>query len=73
MLTKDELAKKVLDAVKGDAEAVKEVSKALVSRDPKQIREVFSRVVKIHLDEKEIELILKELGASSEQAVAYLT
>lgn len=73
MLTKDELAKKVLDAVKGDPAAVKEVSTALVSRDPAKIREVFSRVAKVHLGDNEIEMILQELGASSEQAVAYLT
>jgi len=73
MLTKDELAKKVLDAVKGDPKAIKEVSGALVSRDPQQIREVFSRVAKIDLHEHEIELMLRELGSSSEQAVAYIT
>ena len=73
MLTKDELAKRVLDAVKGDPDVVKEVSGALVSRDPQRIREVFSRVAKIDLTQAEIDMILKELGSSSEQAVAYLT
>ena len=73
MLTKDELAKKVLDAVKGDPEAIKAVSTALVSRDPKQIHEVFQRVAKIDLSREEIEMILREMGSSSEAAVAYAT
>jgi hypothetical protein len=73
MLTKDELAKKVLDAVKGNPEAIKEVSGALVSRDPERIHEVFLRVAKIDLGPEEIDMILRELGSSSEQAVAYVT
>ena len=74
MLTKDELAKKVLDAVRGDPEAVKAVSGALVSRDPEQIRRVLARVAGIHLSEQELEMIVKELGSNPEQAVvAYST
>ena len=74
MLTKDELAKKVLDAVKGDPEAVKEVSAALVSRDPARIKRVIARVSGINLLDEEVKMILDELGSNPEQAVvAYST
>jgi hypothetical protein len=74
MLTKDELAKRVLDAVKGDPEAVKDVSGALVSRDPERIKQSIARVAGIHLTDEELKMILGELGTNPEQAVvAYST
>jgi len=69
MLTKDELAQKVLNAVKGDAEAVKKVSSALVSRDKARIAGAIAQVAGIHLSEDELEMILRELGSNPEQAV----
>src|SRR5262249_11109198 len=74
MLTKDELARRVLDAVKGDPDAVKDVSGALVSRDPEQIRQSIARVAGIQLSDDELQMILSELGSNPEQAVvAYST
>ena len=69
MLTKDELAQKVLKAVKGDNEAVKTVSSALVSRDKDRIAGAISKVAGIHLSDEELEMILRELGSNPEQAV----
>jgi len=74
MLTKDELAKKVLHAVKGDAEAVKAVSSALISGNRDQIRSTLARVAGVHLLDEELDMILRELGANPAQAVvAYST
>lgn len=70
MLTKDELAQKVLKAVKGNAEAVKTVSSALVSQDKARIAGTISKVAGIHLNDEELDMILRELGSNPEQAVA---
>lgn len=70
MLTKDELAHKVLKAVKGNAEAVKTVSSALVSQDKDRIAGAISQVAGIHLSNEELEMIVRELGTNPEQAVA---
>ena len=70
MLTKDELAKRVLDAVKGHPEAVKDVSEALVSRDPARIKQSIARVAGIDLNEQELEMIVGELGSNPKQTVA---
>jgi hypothetical protein len=74
MLTKDELAQRVLDAVKGDREAVNDVSGALVSRDPERIKQSIARVAGIDLSEQELQMILGELGSNPKQTVAaYIT
>jgi hypothetical protein len=69
MLTKDELAQKVLKAVKGDPAAVKTVSSALVSRDKARIAGAISQVAGIQLTDDELEMVLRELGSNPEQAV----
>lgn len=70
MLTKDELAQKVLKAVKGNAEAVKTISSALVSQDKGRISGAISQAAGIHLSDEELEMIVRELGTNPEQAVA---
>jgi len=73
MAKNDELAKKVLAAVKGDNEAIKKLSDALVSRDTAKIKDMFSQVAGVQLSDEEAASIISELGSNPEEAVAYWT
>ncbi len=73
MAKNDELAKKVLAAIKGDNEAIKKISNALVSRDEAQIKGAFKQVAGVDLSDDDVKGVISELGSNPEEAVAYFT
>lgn len=73
MARKDELASKLIDAVKGNPEAVKKVSDALVTGDPAQIKSVFSSVAGEDISDDDAQIIVGELGSNRHEAVANYT
>ena len=69
----DDLANRVLSAVKGDKEAIKQISEALVSRDPEEIKRVFSDVAKVELSPEELQMLVNELETNPSRIAAYPT
>ena len=72
MATND-LASRVLDAVRGDNEAIKKISEALVSGDAAVITQVFSEVAKIEISDEEAQEVVADLGPDPQKAVGYAT
>lgn len=69
----DDLANRVLSAVKGDKAAIKQISEALVSRDPEEIKRVFSEVAKVELSPEELQMLVNELETNPSRIAAYPT
>jgi hypothetical protein len=69
----DDLANRVLSAVKGDKEAIKQISEALVGRDPEEIKRVFSEVAKVELSPEELQMLVNELETNPSRIAAYPT
>ena len=69
----DDLANRVLSAVKGDKDAIKQISEALVSRDPGEIKRVFSEVAKVELSPEELQMLVNELETNPSRIAAYPT
>jgi hypothetical protein len=72
MLVND-LASRVLNAIKGDKEAIKRVSEALVSRNPAELRRVLSQVANVDITHAEAEEVVRGVGSDAEKVVAYWT
>ncbi len=72
MATND-LASRVLDAVRGDNEAIQKVSEALVSGDAAKIKRVFSEVAKVEITDEEAAQVVADLGPDPQKAVGYAT
>ena len=68
-----DLASRVLEAVQGDDEAVKQLSEALVSGNATEIKRVFLAVAKIDITDAEAADVVSELGADPKKAVGYAT
>jgi hypothetical protein len=69
----NDLITQVLTAIKGDAEAIKKISEALVSRDPARIQQTIKLVAKVDITDDEAQEIVTHLGADTQQALAYIT
>jgi hypothetical protein len=72
MLVND-LASRVLNAIKGDREAIKKVSEALVSRDPALLQRVLSEVASVDITLEEAQEVVRGVGSDAEKVVAYWT
>jgi hypothetical protein len=69
----NDLANRVLQAVKGDKAAIKKISEALASRDPEQIKQAFSQVAGLELSGEELELLDRELKSNPTHIAAHPT
>jgi predicted metal-binding transcription factor (methanogenesis marker protein 9) len=73
MALKNDVAKRIMEAVQGDQKAIKAVSEALVSGDPAKIRSVVSTVAKVDLTDEEFNAVTEELRSDPQQNAAYLS
>lgn len=72
-MSKDPVVQKVLDAVQGKPEAMKQLASAMVSRDVKQIRDAIRTSSGIALSDAEVSAVLATVPADPQQALAYCT
>ncbi len=68
----DPTIQKVLDAVQDKPEAVKALSKALLTRDAAQLREAIA-ATGVALSEAEVSRVLASMPRDDQQALAYFT
>jgi len=70
---KDPTIRKVLDAIEGNPDAVKQLSAALLTRDRARIRDAVSTTTGVVLTLEEISQVLSTMPSDDEQSLAYLT
>lgn len=71
--SKDPTIQKVLDAVLGKPDALRELSEALVTRNVDLIRDAVSGSAGIFLTEAEVRRVIDFLPRDARQALAYAT
>ena len=69
----NDFATRILNATRGDKEAIKKISEALVSGDAARIKQVLADVAKVEVTEGEVQEMLATLRSEPEQAAAYNT
>jgi hypothetical protein len=69
----NDLADRVLKAIKGDKEAIKKISEALAGRDPARIKQVIEEVAKIDMTPEEVAMLMGELKSNPTQIAGYST
>jgi hypothetical protein len=69
-MTHDELARRVLDAVRGDNARIQQVSAALLSQDEERIKRTFAEVAGVQLTDEQVRSVMAE-ASTPEQVAAF--
>lgn len=67
----NDIANRILDAIKGDKAATKRLSEALASKDREEIRKTVSEVANIELTAEELDTLVYELESNPSKIAAF--
>jgi len=70
METNNEMARRVLDAVRGNDAALQQVSKALLSQDEEQIRTAFAQVAGVQLTDEQVQTLVENYSSEDKLAAS---
>lgn len=69
----NDLANRILNAIKGDKTATKRISEALASKDPQEIKKTVSEVAGIEVTAEELDMLVSELESNPTKIAAWPT
>lgn len=69
----DDIADKVLQSIGNDQHKAREITDALVSKDPRKIEEVLTRVANIKLTKEDVDALVAEMKANPKKVAAFGT
>jgi hypothetical protein len=69
-MEKNEVAKRVLEAVRGNDAAIQEISRALLSKDAAQIKRTFSQVAGVDLTDEQVETLIQDYSTQEKIAAS---
>lgn len=67
----NDIANRILDAIKGDKAATKRISEALASKDPEEIRRTVLEVGGIELTAEELDTLVREVESNPSRIAAF--
>jgi hypothetical protein len=65
-----ELARQVLDAVRGNTAAIQQLSSALLSKDEARIKQAFAQVAHVELTPEQLRTVLQEYSTPEQVAAS---
>ena len=69
----NDVANRILDAIKGDKMATMRISEALASKDPEVLRKTISEVTGIELTAEELDTLVREIESNPSKIAAFPT